>query len=351
MPQSKSNKKTTGKTTTAKTKKQTSKNTSKSAAAKESVKKPIENTFFYQAAPYIIAVAAVLIAVCVIAGEGKIGGGIRGVLTGLFAGDAYVLPVILLLRTFLWNRDVEEGQNRGRNIASGVVFVLIAMVLHSIGGGEATLSPKVHFNDGHELIGGGVIGGFFGELLMMGFGKVCSLIIVFTAIVLLSLYIAGITPRGVFIYVANKIKYAGEKREENREKRLEKKRNAPVSKNKIREEEYLAYLREKKKRALEEKSAEDSVRQTAEPDVQGKQIPLGTPPSTVYRVKRRRVMPVDIPVDDAAVQTIDSDETVNGAESDNSAQVQQFLSDNNVDKNAVDEKLFDEVMRRTRERI
>ncbi len=349
MPQSKnnSNKKTTGKTTAQKTKKQTAKNTSKSSAPKETVKKPSESAFFYQAAPYILAVAAVLIAVCVIAGEGKIGGGIRGILTGLFAGGAYVLPVILLVRTFLWNRDVEEGQNRGRNIAAGVVFVLIAMLLHALGGGEATLSPKIHYTDGHELVGGGVIGGFFGELLMMGFGKVCSLIIVFTAIVLLSLYIAGITPRGVFIYIAYKIKYAGEKREENREKRLEKKRNAPIPKNKIREEEYLAYLREKKKKAAQDKSVEENVQLTAKAETLGKQIPLGTPQSTVYRVKRRRVVPVDIPVDDEAVSV----ENVNEAEEDNSAEVQQFLSDGKVDRNAVDEKLFDEVMRRTRERI
>lgn len=350
MPQSKSNKKTTGKVAAGKSAKTASKTTRNNTASKEKSKNTSENTFLYQAAPYIIAVVAVLIAVCVIAGEGSVGGGVRGILTGLFAGGAYVLPVMILLRTILWNRDVEEGQNTGRTTATAIVFVILTMILHALAGGESTLSPKIHYADGKDLVGGGVIGGFFGELLMMGFGKVCSLIIMFAAAVLLSLYIAGITPRGVFIYIAYKIKYAGEKREEKREKRLEKKKNAPIPKSKIREEQYLAYLREKKKRAAQEKSKEENTG-SPESDVPvSSQVPLVTPQSTVYRVKRRRMVQVDIPVDDA-VDPQENDDIMSDSGSDNSGEVKEFLSDSKIDREAVDEKLFDEVMRRTRERI
>ena len=116
MPKSKSNKKTTGKGAAEKSSK-TKKNKS---ASKDKSKNIYKNSFLNQAAPYIFAVVAVLIAVCVIAGEGSVGGGVRRILTGLFAGGAYVLPVMILLRSILWNRDIEEGQNVGRTTAHSV---------------------------------------------------------------------------------------------------------------------------------------------------------------------------------------------------------------------------------------
>ena len=260
-----SNKKSSGKTTVKKSapqKKQTFKeakpeqkntNTKKKAAEAKVTKKPekqsSEPSFVNQAAPYLMAVFAVLIAVCVIMGEGAVGGTIRDVLTGLFAGAAYALPVFILIRTFLWKRDVSEGQNTGRNICTVIVFILLAALLHTLGGGEATFDIRTHYTDGMNLVGGGVFGGMIGLLLVKGFGKVCTLIIIFAAMILLGLYIAGITPRGVYIYVAYKIKFASERREEKRAAEEEKRRNAPPSKNQIREEEYLEYLRAKKKKA------------------------------------------------------------------------------------------------------
>jgi hypothetical protein len=108
----------------------------------------------------------------------SVGGGIRDIFTGLFAGGAYILPVFMILRSVLWNRDTEEGQFTGRSICLALEFLFITMFLHVVGGGQHVLGLKEHFADGTELVGGGVFGGLLGELLLRGFGTVCTVIIV-----------------------------------------------------------------------------------------------------------------------------------------------------------------------------
>ncbi len=350
MPDNKRSAKNTGRSSNKnKASKNTRNGSSKSAPKKSTVKTERDNSFILQAAPYIIAVIAVLLAVCVIIGEGAIGGGIRNILTGLFSGAAYILPIFMLLRTFLWNRDVEECQLTGRTSCMVIVFVLISMFLHVVGGGQSSLNAKTHYLDGIELVGGGVFGGLLGELLMRGFGKVCTVIVILAAIALLGLYIAGLTPRSILIYIAYKIKFAGEKRAEKRELRREtldeKRRNAKPTKSRIKEEEYLAYLREKKQR---ERAAKESQMKQADINRKnsGTQIPLANPQATVYKVKRHKISDFDIPVDDITAPQNDADDSFV-----DDIDTKTALEDTTVDHEAVDEKIFDEVMRRTRERI
>ena len=372
-----SNKKSSGKTTAKKSapaKKQTFKavpteqkntNTKKKAAEAKVTKKPekqsAEPSFVNQAAPYLMAVFAVLIAVCVIMGEGAVGGTIRDVLTGLFAGAAYALPVFILIRTFLWKRDVSEGQNTGRNICTFIVFILLAALLHTLGGGETSFDIKTHYTDGINLVGGGVFGGMIGLLLVKGFGKVCTLIIIFAAMILLSLYIAGITPRGVYIYIAYKIKFASERREEKRAAEEEKRRNAPPSKNQIREEEYLEYLRAKKKKAELEGEIEPYEQQTVfdEPAHAPK---VQTNSATVYRIKKQKASAIDPTSDPEAnrkrnvnnISDSDYDDDIDARTAEEEIPAEPEVTEAEeliLDQNTVDEKIFDEVMRRTRERI
>ncbi len=375
MAKATNTKKSSGKSTTQKStaqKKQTfkqveqnQKNTKKKATEAQTSKKvekqKPESSFVNQAAPYLMAVFAVLIAVCVIMGEGTVGGTIRDVLTGLFAGAAYVLPVFILVRTFLWKRDVAEGQNTGRNICTFVVFILLAALLHTLGGGETSFDIKAHYSDGMALVGGGVFGGMIGQLLIKGFGKVCTLIIIFAAMILLSLYVAGITPRGVYIYVAYKIKFASERREERKAAEEEKRRNAPPTKKQIREEEYLEYLRSKKKQAEINDDLEPYEQQTVfdnpapEPRVQPNA-------ATVYRVKKQKASAIDPTTDPEAnrkrnvnnISDSDYDDDIDSPateEEEIPAVNAEEAEELTLDQETVDEKIFDEVMRRTRERI
>ncbi len=394
MAQTKNNTKNSGtksKTSSASKSKAGAKENSKSASKKEtgpktgktSAKKtdapvreeraevPYEEGFVHQLTPYIISLFALLLAVCIIAGEGKIGGGIRGVLAGLFSGAAYVLPVCILVRALTWRRDLEDGAFAARSACMGVVYILLAMLLHILGGGDSSLSPAVHYADAQDFVGGGVIGGLFGELLVRGFGRVCSLIILLAAMVLLILYIAGMTPRGVCIYMAYKIKVALDKR---RERLAEQQNPSRMEQRRVREEEYLEYLREKKRRQREMLAQNP-------PPVQNPEMPVMTPAPTVYRVKRRRAAQVVQPDDQipdgmipmpAAEEPVPAEtysefeETIvaggqileqmpeeEGLEPEKTAPEvgSAVKAAAKADSGAVDERIFDEVMRRTRERI
>ena len=329
---------------------------------------PNEDGFFHQLTPYILALLALLLAVCIIAGEGKIGGGIRGLLAGLFSGAAYVLPIMILARALTWRRDLEDGAFVSRSVCLGIVYILVAMLLHILGGGADVLAPSVHFADGQYFVGGGVIGGLFGELLIRGFGKICSLIILIAAMILLILYVAGMTPRGVCIYMAYKIKVALDKR---RERLAEQQNPSRREQQRVREEEYLRYLREKKRRERE------FAAQNPDMYPQYDEVPRMTPAPTVYHIKRRRIVQPDDqipdgripePVKEPDVPETDADYTyeepmISGGhiietpvyheppEAPVQPSVHPSAAETKEDDGTVDERIFDEVMRRTRERI
>ena len=170
MPQTKNAKSGSGKSGKASGQKKNTQTNKK--AAPESKSQPVKSapqrdyTFLIQAMPYILVLAAVLIGVCIILGEGKVGGGIRDIFTGLFAGGAYALPLLLLVRAYFWNRDSEEGQAAAKSACLAIVFVLLTMVLHVLGGGSNTIDVKQYFADGCRMVGGGVVGGVLGELLL-----------------------------------------------------------------------------------------------------------------------------------------------------------------------------------------
>jgi len=353
--------------------KKTSSKRAEAPVREERADVPYGEGFVHQLTPYILSLFAILLAVCIIAGEGKIGGGIRGMFAGLFSGTAYVLPVCLLVRALTWRRDTEDGAFAARSVCLGVVYLLLAMLLHILGGGAATLSPGVHFADGQEFVGGGVFGGLFGELLVRGFGKVCSLILLFAAMILLILYVAGMTPRSVFIYMAYKIKVALDRRKE----RLAEQQNpSRMEQRRVREEEYLEYLREKKRREREVPVPEPAmVPDMGIPDP-GRTVM--TPAPTVYRVKRRRIVQPDDQIPDGSIpatvpepapaepgsnyhgfeETIVAGGQILGQTVPEELPVPEgpvtapdVKNDSKADAGAVDERIFDEVMRRTRERI
>lgn len=330
----------TKKKTTASRQSASKKTTPKKQPKKTETAKREKNNVLIQVAPYILAVIAIFLAVCIVIGEGTLGGGLKDIFTGLFSGAAYAVPIFLLIRAYLWKRDVEAGQLYGRNCCTVIVFVCLTMLLHLVGGGMNELSLKTHYSSGKNLVGGGAVGGILGELFFMGFGKVCSIIIITALMVMLTLYVFGVTPKGIYIWIAYHVKFAGEKRAE----RAEKRKNAPPSKQQIKEEEYLAYLKEKKRLEKEAREAEEEEARAAA--VRKRNV---TQSATVYKVKRRRLTEIDIPVDDITVTEMPEETHENTSSMVDELANDDFMYDDNSD--VVDEKIFDEVMRRTRERI
>lgn len=340
---------------TTKGKAGSSQSTKKSRAAEtktpaRSASREHSSAFIDKSVPYFLGVAAVLIGVCVIFGEGWFGGAIKNALTGVFAGAAYALPVVLIIRALLWKRDTDEGLRGGRTVCTVIVYALVTMLLHLVGGGEGSFSISAHYANGKSLVGGGVVGGLLGQLIESGFGKTASLIIVITSLVLLSLYVAGLTPRGVFIWIAYKIKFSKEERDARRAEKAEMREKNPP-KSRIREEEYLEYLREKRRSERETAEDErDNEYNVAEPVI-------NTSDPEVYHVKKKDRRK-NAEADNAESERINnslgemmSDEFAGGEENDGVAADVIGQPDGELTQEERDEKLYNEVMRRTRERI
>ncbi|MBR4959619.1 MAG: DNA translocase FtsK, partial [Clostridia bacterium] len=192
--------------------------------------------------------------------------------------------------------------------------------------------------------GGGVFGGWLGVLFVRGFGKACTLVLVFGLLFVLALFLFGITPRGLWVTILYRIRIAGEKRAEK--KKMQKPRTGGLAeRNRIREEEYAAYLREKKQREKEARlAAREAERKAAaaqtmtEPGCSGTQMSVPQPQPTVYRVKKRKI--TDIPLEDGDYEEVPAKET--------DIDIPETTE---PETGVVDDRIFDEVMRRTRERV
>lgn len=332
--------------------KQSTRNSSKSASQ--------TGRFADKGMPYVLAVAAILVAVCVIFGEGWFGEAVKNVLTGIFSGAAYVIPVILLLRVILWKRDTEEGLRTSRSVCLTFVFLIITMLLHVLGDGAESFSISEHYENGRNFVGGGVVGGVFGQMINGSVGKTGALIIMFTAGVLLALYVGGLTPRGIFIRIAYGLKYSKENREQRRAENEERRREN-YSMGKKREEEYLEYLREKRRRAAEE----DPLGEDDEYNIPEQK--LNTVEPEVYHIKKKGKRKKNDPLGDEREHIANS---LGEMMSDDFSGIEEYNTekqitleeqpendglpedtDTELSEEEANEKLYDEVMRRTRERI
>lgn len=270
-----------------------------------------------QLIPFILGIAAVFIGVCVLVQNvGIIGAGIKNVLLGLFAGAAYTLPFYLLLAAFMWRADSENGVLPWKVICYCVTFFLTTVLRHFLADGPGTLSVAEHYTAGLARTGGGAVGGFIGELMMRGFDRVLSLIILFALLFLFVLLMFGVTPRSLWIFAAYKLK-------------MHKEKLALAKETALQESDKTA---ERRARLAEAKKREE---------MQQKLTPLPENTDTADHSRRGNFdvdvdLDEDLPEDTAGTAAADLTKTAE-AETETDGEI--------------DEKIFDEVMRRTQERL
>ncbi len=182
--------------------------------------KAVNRSLWSQVAPYLMLVGAIFLVVCFVGGAGEDPGIVIGfiykLLTGLFGGSAFVIPVFLAYIAIAWMADKTDnilGTRTGFAIAS----VILASMLLEI------MSPVDSFNmidmyhRGAELLGGGIIGGLLGEFFLVCFQTVGSYVLIIAMLILSVLLAAGITPKYVYVYFSTKAKESRQRRQEVRE--------------------------------------------------------------------------------------------------------------------------------------
>ena len=276
---------------------------------KEPIRKP--NGLLAQLMPFFLGVAAVFIAVCLlVSGVGVIGSFIKNVLFGLFAGGAYILPLFLVVAAFMWHKDSESGMIPWKTVCFCVSFVIVVILFHFFAGGAATFVPAEHYKAGLACTGGGLVGGVLGELMMRGFGRILSLVILCPCLFVFALLMFGITPRTLWVTIAYEIKMSRER---------------------------AAARRAEKETFDEEDEAPHTWQKPELPPYSGEQQPLSYTDNTgdmektpVFGKRKKKNFDVDVAVDDSETEPTASAETADSV---------------------IDEQIFDEVLRRSRENI
>lgn len=163
-------------------------------------------TGFHRAVPVLLFAIAIFVTICFLTkNTGVVGQAISALFLGLFAGGAFVIPVLLILHAVFYAGDLVEGRLLTRILFSLVTLISVSAVLYAIRnfGTDPDFRIADYFREGRELVGGGFIGSVVGFALMWMFDSVGVIVI---ALMILALYITFFfsRERGVFSYLGLK---------------------------------------------------------------------------------------------------------------------------------------------------
>ncbi len=199
----------------------------KPAASSSSAKKPTraaansksggkgrsESGLGAQIVPFCLYIAALLVLLVLIpaaSGDGIVISFLRRALFGLFSASAFAVPVLLVLLGVFWRSGGGGTRVGWQFYCSLAVAFVFSVTLHIVLSGEAVFDIPTLFNGGVDYSTGGVIGGFFGSVFLVCLGRVVSLILLIAALFVLCLLLFGLTPNAVYIAAKSR---AAERRE------------------------------------------------------------------------------------------------------------------------------------------
>ncbi|MBO4216499.1 MAG: DUF87 domain-containing protein [Clostridia bacterium] len=192
------------------TKKKTARAEAKTAAGK---KPPDVTKLRHQIIPILLVLFALLLGLFIAfsdfdGGEGKtgtVGNFIGSAVKGLFSGASVIIPFFFLNAAIFWRRDVVNGARTYKTVFYIICVVLVSVILHLFsratvldGKLSELIDPGRLYANGNTFTGGGVIGGFFGILLAKAIGKTGALIFSFTVLLLLTVFLFGLTPQALW---------------------------------------------------------------------------------------------------------------------------------------------------------
>ncbi len=172
----------------------------------------------HQVTPWILGIAAVFVLLCLFAPSltGIFGNFIKSLLLGLFAGGAYAVPVIMIIVAIFWKKDIDHYYTALRMTFSFTSLISLSVILHGIGGNVETFNMVEMFNDGCKHIGGGAIGGIAGSALRACIGMAGLYIVAIALFVITTIFLCGLTPRVIAVYVSHYFRESKERHEQNK---------------------------------------------------------------------------------------------------------------------------------------
>ena len=167
----------------------------------------------HQLMPYILSILALFLFICYFlpSSTGFFGIFLKDAMFGLFSLAAWTVPFILVNIAVYWKRDVASGSLGYKFTFSFLCVTFAAVLIHSFAATGENPIPETYslinlFTDGRTHIGGGMIGGFIGNLLLRGFGFAGTLILSIALILLFGIFLFGMTPHMLAVYITHGVK-------------------------------------------------------------------------------------------------------------------------------------------------
>ena len=176
-------------------------------------KAPDLNKIRHQIIPILLVLFALLLGLFIAfsdfgGGEektGTVGNFIGSAIKGLFSGASVIIPFFFLNAAIFWRRDVKNGARTYKAVFYAICLILISVILHLFSRStvlDGSISEIMDigqlYKNGNTFTGGGVIGGFFGILLAKAIGKTGAFIFSFTVLLLLAVFLFGLTPQAMW---------------------------------------------------------------------------------------------------------------------------------------------------------
>ncbi|MBQ9080191.1 MAG: DNA translocase FtsK [Clostridia bacterium] len=183
--------------------------------------------FIHQFMPFVLGIAAVLLAACFLwinlsdstSAVGVVGQWLNDIFCGLFGWPVFFLPLILLNLAVFWGKYVDMGLTPLKLSFSFLTLLAISalvhvVTIHSLGSDGFDIGAM--WRNAIELRGGGVLGGLLGELFYLALGIVGSLIVLIPGILTLLTFLFGTTPRAIVLHIKYYLKRSADRRRERR---------------------------------------------------------------------------------------------------------------------------------------
>lgn len=203
---------------------------------KKKVYAPPSSAPIHQVLPYVFLVFGIFFGVCFVlfavnlnrAGEviGSVGEGLCRVFFGVFGYGAFTFPILLLSLAVLWRKTVDNGTLGVRLLLTFLTSAVLSAYVHillvsSRPGYVPTYSISWLYQEGALIGGGGVIGGVLGQALYNGLRLVGSSILCIGALILLCMFLCGVTPVYVWTSIRYRVRRSREKHAQAMETRRE----------------------------------------------------------------------------------------------------------------------------------
>ncbi len=180
-----------------------------------------ELTFWQQMIPYFLVIGAILISVCFLFTKqtGWFGAAVSGLFYGLFSLVSWVIPLLLVFLAIFWRKESFKRTMRSKFIVMGVIAVILScgafyMSVMVEGGDIPSMTPANIWKMAQKESGfkyGGIVGSYLGWIVFKAFSTVGTPIVLFSALVVMGIFLFDVKPMTAWIYTKRIAKYVWKK--------------------------------------------------------------------------------------------------------------------------------------------